>query len=230
MGFFDTIGKMKDNFLQRMGKVKNKISETIGKVKSITSSLRAKSTSNKLTQQLATYGDVEISQLQYSRKPIQKAISTALNIMTLGSVDKTKNRLGYSDIYHDSIIVHLKTGELLRLEKNAYIELSYFTKEPAELIYNVPFSGRKLSLNVLLTTAREGNSKFYEYDHQTNNCQSFANDIIVKNNLSSAELESKIKKQDAQALTSALPDDINNVMNIATDLGSFTQDIQNSFK
>ena len=230
MGFFDAIGKMKDKFVSTIGKVKSSISETIGKVKAYTANLRATKTSDKLTKQLSIYGDIPIVEMQYSRKPIQKAISTGLNILTLGALNETKNRLGYSDIYHDSILIKLKTGDVFRLEKNAFIELSPASKEDNELIYDVPINNREITINILLNTAKQGNIRFYEYDHTKNNCQWFANDIVVKNNLSSPELERNIKKQDAEALTSIIPEDLNNIMSIATDIGSYTQDIQNALK
>ena len=105
MGFLDSLSKLKDKALNTIGKARSYISDKIGKIKSFTSNLRAKSTSDKLTNQLNLYGNIPIIEIQYSRKPIQKVISEGLNILTLGDLNKTKNKLGYSDIYHDSILI-----------------------------------------------------------------------------------------------------------------------------
>ena len=167
------------------------------------------------------YGDIYISitKIEYSRKPLQKAISTALTALSLGKVENVKNRMGYSDIFHDGVVVHLQSGDTFRLEKNAVIELNDFMREPGETLYNVPFASKLLTINILLANGKGYNQSFYEYDHTKNNCQSFANDIIVKNGLSNPELEEKIKKQDAGQISGTLPNEINNVLNIAVDGG-----------
>ena len=94
---------------------------------------------------LSKYGDVKITKLYYSRKPIQKAISTALSIASLGEVDRLKERKGYKDIYHDGLIVYLQSGEVFRLEKNASIELN-------NLIADVSENNFKLNHNITVQT------------------------------------------------------------------------------
>ena len=178
---------------------------------------------------LSKYGDVKITKLNYSRKPIQKAISTALSIASLGEVDRLKERKGYKDIYHDGLIIYLESGEVFRLEKNASIELNNFVNEDNELLFSVPFN-KELTINILLNNGKEVGQTFYEYDHTKNNCQTFVHTILTKNNLMNSELEKEVKKQDAQAISDLLPKDMNNLMHIATDLGSYTQDFQDQFK
>ena len=179
--------------------------------------------------QLSKYGDISITKIEYSRKPLQKSISTALTVLSLGKVEDVKNKMGYSNITHDGVIVHLQSGEIFRLEKNALIELNDFMREPGETLYNVPFT-KQLTINILLANGKGASQSFYEYDHTKNNCQSFANDIIVKNGLSNPDLESKIKQQDAGQISNTLPNDVNNVMNIATNLGAFTSGLYESMK
>lgn len=61
---------------------------------------------------------------------MQKAFSTALiNIASLGEVDKLNDRLGNQDIYHDGLILYLQAGEVVRLERNASIEINIFVEE-----------------------------------------------------------------------------------------------------
>ena len=91
------------------------------------------------------------------------------------------------------VVVHLQSGEIFRLEKNAVIERNVFMREPGETLHSVPFT-KQLTINILLANGKGSNQSFYEYDHTKNNCQSFANDIIVKNGLSNPELEEKVKK------------------------------------
>ena len=226
------LGKIWDKAKSLIGKSKTiygNISEGIGKVKDYTKQLRATKVSDRLSMLLNKYGDVPITKINYSRKPIQKAISTALTVASLGEVDRLKDRLGYKDIYHDGLIVYLQSGEVFRLEKNASIELNNFTKEQNELLFSVPFD-KVLTINILLNNGKEVGQSFYEYDHTKNNCQTFVHTILTKNNLMNSNLEKEVARQDAQAISATLPKDVNNIMNIATDLGSFTQDLQDQFK
>jgi hypothetical protein len=226
------LGKIWDKTKSLIGKSKTiygNISEGIGKVKDYTKQLRANKISDRLTMLLSKYGDVKITKLYYSRKPIQKAISTALSIASLGEVDRLKERKGYKDIYHDGLIVYLQSGEVFRLEKNASIELNNFVNEENELLFSVPFN-KELTINILLNNGKEVGQSFYEYDHTQNNCQTFVHTILIKNNLMNSELEKNVTKQNAEEISATLPKDMNNIMHIATDLGSYTQDFQDQFK
>ena len=97
------------------------------------------------------------------------------------------------------------------------------------MLFSVPFD-KVLTINILLNNGKEVGQSFYEYDHTKNNCQTFVHTILTKNNLMNSTLEKEVAKQDAQAISATLPKDVNNIMNIATDLGSFTQDLQDQFK
>ena len=229
MGLLGKIWNFGKSLIGKSKTIYGNISEGIGKVKDYTKQLRATKVSDRLSMLLNKYGDVPITKINYSRKPIQKAISTALTVASLGEVDRLKDRLGYKDIYHDGLIVYLQSGEVFRLEKNASIELNNFTKEQNELLFSVPFD-KVLTINILLNNGKEVGQSFYEYDHTKNNCQTFVHTILTKNNLMNSNLEKEVARQDAQAISATLPKDVNNIMNIATDLGSFTQDLQDQFK
>ena len=103
------LGKIWDFGKNLIGKSKtiygSDISDTIGKVKDYTKQLRATKVSDRLSMLLNKYGDTTITKINYSRKPIQKAISTALTVASLGEVDRLKDRLGYKDIYHDGLVL-----------------------------------------------------------------------------------------------------------------------------
>ena len=91
------LGKIWDKAKSLIGKSKTiygNISEGIGKVKDYTKQLRASKVSDRLSMLLNKYGDVKITKLYYSRKPIQKAISMALSVASLGEVDRLKEREG----------------------------------------------------------------------------------------------------------------------------------------
>ena len=229
MGLLGKIWNFGKSLIGKSKTIYGNISEGIGKVKDYTKQLRATKVSDRLSMLLNKYGDIPITKINYSRKPIQKAISTALTVASLGEVDRLKDRLGYKDIYHDGLIVYLQSGEVFRLEKNASIELNNFTKEQNELLFSVPFD-KVLTINILLNNGKEVGQSFYEYDHTKNNCQTFVHTILTKNNLMNSNLEKEVARQDAQAISATLPKDVNNIMNIATDLGSFTQDLQDQFK
>ena len=225
MGLLGKIWNFGKSLIGKSKTIYGNISEGIGKVKDYTKQLRATKVSDRLSMLLNKYGDIPITKINYSRKPIQKAISTALTVASLGEVDRLKDRLGYKDIYHDGLIVYLQSGEVFRLEKNASIELNNFTKEQNELLFSVPFD-KVLTINILLNNGKEVGQSFYEYDHTKNNCHT----ILTKNNLMNSNLEKEVARQDAQAIAATLSKDVNNIMNIATDLGSFTQDLQDQFK
>ena len=229
MGILGKIWDFGKNLIGKSKTIYGNISEGIGKVKDYTKQLRATKVSDRLSMLLNKYGDITITKINYSRKPIQKAVEMALSIASLGEVDRLKNRLGYKDIYHDGLIIYLQSGEVFRLEKNASIELNNFVNEKDELLFNVPFS-KALTINILLNNGKEVGQSFYEYDHTKNNCQTFVHTILTKNNLMNSALEKEVTQQNAKEISDTLPKDMNNIMSIATDLGSYTQDLQDQLK
>jgi hypothetical protein len=157
MGMLGKIWDMAKSLIGKSKTIYGNISEGIGKVKDYTKQLRAPKVSYRLGMLLNKYGDVKITKLNYSRKPIQKAISTALSIASLGEVDKLKERNGYKDIYHDGLIVYFESGEVFRLETNASIELNNFVNEDNELLLVL---NKELTINILLNNGKEAGQSF----------------------------------------------------------------------
>ena len=81
------LGKIYDSAKSYVGKAKTYVSDSIGKVKNFTDKLRPVKIGDKLTMQLSKYGDISITRIEYSRKPLQKSISTALTALSLGKVE-----------------------------------------------------------------------------------------------------------------------------------------------
>jgi hypothetical protein len=207
------LGKLFDKSKTVLGKLKEGYQSFIGKAKEITSKLVLNCGNNRLERQLKAYGSEEIISIKYSRKPIQKTISNIMNVVSLGDSEKKRKELGYQGIYHDGLVVQIASGTF-RLEKNASVEINeYLNSENEEVLYPVNII-KGLTISLLLDNASKQNSSFYQYNHQTNNCQSFASDVLLSSGLSVP-----VEKQDAGALSSTMSSEVNDTMNVMTNLG-----------
>ena len=63
------------------------------------------------------YGNQIIVEASVCRSPVQKAITTAINILTKNKLNENKNKLSYDNLYHLYILVKLENGVTLRIQK-----------------------------------------------------------------------------------------------------------------
>ena len=165
------------------------------------------------------YGNQEIQSMTISRNPIQTAIVKLLNVLSLGKVEQRMDDKDYDKLFHLRLIVKLKSGENIAIEKNESINIQTKPKKlpKAEFkeISNIP---QGITLNNLLENAQKimGN-KYFNYSASENNCQDYIIGILSGSNIGTQE-DKDFVKQDIASLFKNLGY-LKNLSNKVTDLG-----------
>lgn len=173
---------------------------------------------------LNSEGDKDIVSIKFGREPVKSGVTTALNILSLGKLDKAKEKLNYKDIYHNYLIVTLSDGNAFRIEKNHVVEATPYSegKEKngfSKLLYDIPLS-KHVNLKTLINKAEKDNSTFWNYNPESNNCQAFVKNIVDKNELDThhdQELTDALKPQDSKQLIGVLPKSLQSFPKTITD-------------
>ena len=132
---------------------------------------------------LKRQGDKKITHMYIGRTPIHSAINTFLNALSFGALNKTRKKLGYDDIYHNYLLVRTSDGRLWKLEKNHVVRaVPASSADTKNEIHSIPVD-KDIDINTLISTASRGDKEFWKYNPRDKNCQWFAKDIIVGNNL-----------------------------------------------
>lgn len=167
---------------------------------------------------LSQYGPQIIKALTLKRTPVDKVLTGALNIFSLGKFNERFEK-SFDELFHLFLEIELQSGTRLLLEKNARInmELNPVTRPNTEMkaIANIP---QGLSVYQLLENAkRRMGSQFYSYDAVNNNCQDFLLNILQSSGIGDQSDYSFIK-QDTAKLFKGLPI-LKKVAHTATELG-----------
>jgi hypothetical protein len=171
--------------------------------------------------------------MEIKRQPIERAVNTLLNIITLGQWEKAKSQANYDKLFHLSMVITLDNGISLILEKNQNINLQQY--EPA--IYgpqteskNV-IMNRKPSLMSLMdnTLKRTGKERFFKYDAFKYNCQVFLTDVLLSNGMLNDDLK-KFILQPVDTLLQKLPNYTSKLSRMATNVASYFEKFYQSFR
>lgn len=157
----------------------------------------------KIKKLIETYGQVEIVEMNVCRSPVQKVLTKVIDLLTGGKLKQNIKKLHYDDIYHLYILVRLKNGIMLRLEKNQVVNLSTVNKILDSDCINIPLN-KALTLGEMIAQAAEKDKDFWVYDAITNNCQVFVDKILTANGLNS-ERAKKFVLQSAEELINRDP-------------------------
>ena len=160
-----------------------------------------------------------IQSLVVRRAPIQSALHTALQAVTLGRWNAARAKAGYDKLFHLSLIAN---GRII-IEKNEVLRVAEDTSKPADAEYMpVQMNGGPILLNDLLSKAREGmgDADYFLYDaFGGRNCQNFVDSVLTYNNLLTPRLHEFIF-QPMQELIADLPGYTPAVARAATTLGA----------
>lgn len=147
------------------------------------------------------YGDQEIVGLTLSRNPIDSAIISVLNVLSLGKLNKRLERAGYDKMFHLRLNVKLQNGKTISIEKNPLINMEVSPKNlpKAEFkeVYNIP-QGITL-FNLLEAAQSKMGSKYFTYSTSTNNCQNYVMNLLTASNIGDTE-DIAFLKQDVEQL------------------------------
>jgi hypothetical protein len=157
--------------------------------------------SPRVRQLLQDYGNLPIVRMFVRRDPIQSAIDTALNFISIGSWNVLKQKYGYDTFYHLQLEVVVRvsdsddTNARFVLQKNEVIDVS-----PAQPSTNktemveVPMSEGH-TMNSLLGNAKQTmGEKFFYYDAFHNNCQDFVGALLAGSGLQRPDVAGFIKQ------------------------------------
>jgi hypothetical protein len=198
-GFF---GDLWDSGKQFASKVVERVKQT---GESIVNVVRGKAPrldfSPSVRQLLQNYGNRPIVRMFVRRDPIESAINTALNFISLGSWNSLKQKYGYDTFYHLQLEVVVRvsdsddTNARFVLEKNEVINVSPAkpSTNKTEMV-EVPMAEGH-TMNSLLSNAKQTmGEKFYYYDAFHNNCQDFVSALLAGSGLMRPDISGFIKQ------------------------------------
>jgi len=170
---------------------------------------------------LLKYGDIPIVSIEICRTPISGFFKSILDVLTNGDFTASSRALNYDDIFHLYMIVHLKTGLKILVERNQRVNITTIIqadKGDTQCQY-VDLHGRNdLTLNKLIyNTVLQVGVDIYHYDAVYNNCQKFITQILTANNLFNNNLDNFINQRSEDFLKS---DTIRWLGNSLTDIAS----------
>lgn len=183
--------------------------------------------SNEFARHLEKYGIFGIEKIFICRKPLMKGVEIFINAITLGKYNNIKNEHNYDQIFHLYLMILLKNGLWMLLEKNEQVVL-----KPSEIseVNNyqhmmVMMEPNKLSLREFVDNAIQamGKNEFFIYDGLTSNCQMFVTDVLRSNNLWSTKYDLFVN----QSITTSLEEvkGLKTIMRKITDVGAITNQI-----
>ena len=144
------------------------------------------------------YGE-KIVHLRVCRKPIQKTIEAALNLVSFGIWSKERTNFGYEDFYHLFLVGETETGRKVVIEKNEVIRVKDYTKaEPTDCM-EVPMS-KPIKLGVMMKKTEMSMKDYFLYDAFHNNCQVFVENVLSANSLLQPELVHYISQELGEVL------------------------------
>ena len=158
---------------------------------------------------LNTHGKDDVIGVSVGQKPVQGAVSKALNIASLGKFNEARKKLGYNDLIHSYLIVTTrnKKGEIThtKVERNHKIAAVAPSGDDYKNLYKLPLKNKQTNFNELLTNASRGDENFDIYDPSFRQCQDFVNSVVSSNELEpSDEVKEKLKRQDGKTLIKSL--------------------------
>ena len=147
-------------------------------------------------------GRQNISKIEIARKPVNSFASKALDLVSLGRFSKKRKELGYTDVFHNYLLVTLKDGKTYRIEKNERVSATPAdASDFVESRSNVPLKG-DVTVKQLVDNASKDNPSLWRYRAGSDNCQAFTKDVLTKNNLTP---DVNPPMQDAAKLIDTLP-------------------------
>jgi len=169
------------------------------------------------------YGDWRIVALHLRRDPVQSAIHTAFNILSLGQWDKARRDSNFDRLFHLGLVATVeKNGERhdVLIEKNEVINIGEAKpKMPGSEIISTPAPNTTLEDFLIKGEEAVGRERFFLYDPFKYNCQDFIMALLSANGVLTKPAQTFIK-QDIVSLVERLPSYVAPVARAITDIGA----------
>jgi len=192
------------------------------RVKDVSKGIR-KGYSPSARKMLEKYGVWNVVGLAVRRDPIQSAIHTAFNVLTLGMWEKALKEVKYDKLFHLGLLVELESRgqrKKLLVEKNEVINIQdpKPTQSKTEIIVIPPPRPIPTLNHFLYKAEKQRGEAYFLYDPFENNCQDYILSLLNANDALTPYARSFIK-QDVSSLVDKLPGYIKPVAKAITDLG-----------
>lgn len=167
---------------------------------------------------MSQYGAQIIKAITLKRTPVDKALTGALNLFSLGKFGERFEK-SFDELFHLFMEIETQGGTRLTLEKIERINMEVNPKSrPDEETKSVPNIPSGISVNQLLENARKKmGSQFFQYDAVVNNCQDFLLNVLKASGIGS-EADYQFIKQDTAKLFKGMPV-LKGIAHTATELG-----------
>jgi hypothetical protein len=175
---------------------------------------------------LGHIGDKPIVQMFVRRDPIQSALNTALNFISIGKWNQVRDKYGFDKFFHLRLEVIVRVAEAdnilgrYTIEKNEVINIVRAIPIEADTEIMPIRMNEGLTVNDLLNGAKQiQGENFFRYDAFHNNCQDFVRAMLLSTGFLTPEIQEFIKQDITQAI-SELPSWTGKIARGITDLGA----------
>ena len=188
--------------------------------------------SNKIKKILKKYGDKKIRAIRIGRRPINKLVEKAFQIITLGKWDKLKNQYYFDRLFHLFLVLTMEDGTVISFEKNSIVTLSEndsrCSMKDVECI-ELEYPADSLTLDELVKKplARIGKEKYFIYNPFSQNCQIFISEVLKTFNLYSPKAKEFVY-QDISEIVERLPFYVEYVAKTITDIDATVSKVRGS--
>lgn len=172
---------------------------------------------------LAQYGSGIVNELLLRREPIQGAVETALNYISLGRFAQVKKELNYDNVFHLSLIATITMPDQqqvrIMMEKNEVINMTTDIKPAGEQVEYLPIPVPCcITLNEMMARTQSFYGEgYFKYDAFRDNCQAFINTILTANELNTPRIHAFVL-QDTASILKGLPDYVSPFANLTTNI------------
>ncbi len=138
---------------------------------------------NNMSQEvLRKHGNKIIGQVQIMQTPLNPAIETAINVLSVGKFQKLKEEAKHKTLYHVGLLLTLMDGSRVVFEKNEVPEIHDYRPKSDTKEVSVNRNGeRKTLMEFVVNTINYMGNAFWTYSALQNNCQAFAVSALKAN-------------------------------------------------
>ena len=163
-------------------------------------------------------GNDQIAYIQVARNPLSTFTKLGMDAISLGDFSRKAKKLPYDKLFHLYMIVTLKNGKNILIEKNDVINMEYRGVRKNAESKRVAVN-KSLTLNTMMAnTKKYMGKKFLPYSGFNNNCQDFLMAIMKSNGLGNSDTY-KFVKQHTTSIFKGNPT-FRKVTDFITDLGA----------
>ena len=185
--------------------------------------------SNKIKKILKEYGNENIVSIRIGRRPINKLVEKAFNIISIGKWNELRNQYYYDKLFHLFLIITLQDGTKLSLEKNDIVNMNVNDSRCSESgvdCIELEYPQNSITVNDLVKKPldRIGKNDYFVYDPFKLNCQIFIKSVLETFGLYNSNINNFVY-QDLTNIIKNLPFYVKWTGKAVTDISAFGKKI-----